>query len=240
MDNGGFAVDRSQLDHALVQQAENLGVTFLSPASAKLGDCNSDHRHVDLVINGESETHKTKAVVIASGLGNRVAGSHEQFSQKPAKHSRVGVEAIFEEFPANYRSGVLSMAIGDHGYVGLTHIGDQRLHVAAAVDRPTLQTLGPQGTVESLMLQSGAPPLTQKNVTWKGTPALTARANTIAQDRVFLVGDAAGYIEPFTGEGIRWALESGIGVAPFVVSAVKGWSQVRPSLADSIIKRLNT
>jgi len=174
------------------------------------------------------------------------------------------------------------MAIGDHGYVGLTHIGNHRLHVAAAVDRSTLQSLGPHATVESLMLQSGAPQLTQTNVTWKGTPALTASANSIAENRVFLVGDAAGYVEPFTGEGIRWALESGIGVAPFVAAAIDDWNQqvaedyrrwyrqtiqtqqklcrrlsaglkrpvvrwaahqalrLRPSLADSIIKRLNT
>ena len=69
MNNGGFAVDRLQLDHLLVQQAENLGVTFLSPATAKLGDYHPDHRNVDLVVDGISQTHQTKAVVIASGLG---------------------------------------------------------------------------------------------------------------------------------------------------------------------------
>ena len=282
MNNGGFAVDRLQLDHLLVQQAENLGVTFLSPATAKLGDYHPDHRNVDLVVDGISQTHQTKAVVIASGLGNRAAGSHERFQQRFAKNSRVGVEAVFEEFPASYRSGVLSMAIGNHGYVGLTHIGQRRLHVAAAVDRSALQNLSPHAAVESLMLQSGAPILTQTDVAWKGTPALTASVDSIAENRVFLVGDAAGYVEPFTGEGIRWALESGMGVAPFVASAVEDWNQqvaqdyrhwyrqtiytqqklcrrlsaglkrpairwaahqalrLRPSLADSIIKRLNS
>jgi flavin-dependent dehydrogenase len=42
---------------------------------------------------------------------------------------------------------------------------------------------------------------------------------------VLLLGDAAGYVEPFTGEGIAWALTAAM-TAPFV--AVRGllhWSQ---------------
>lgn len=282
MDNGGCAVDRSQLDLMLVRQARQMGVHFLSPASAKLSACHPDHRCVDITYDGRAETYMAKAVVIASGLSNRVASSYPEFQQTPAQNSRLGVEAIFESFPDDYRSGELNMAVGDSGYVGLTHIGDGRLHVAAAVDRSMLQRLGPQATVDNLIRQSGAPPLRQTDATWKGTPALTAAARCIADDRVFLIGDAAGYVEPFTGEGIRWALESGIGVAPFIASTVENWDQriakehqrwyrqtirarqklcrrisaglkrptvrwaahqalrLRPSLADLIIKRLNS
>ena len=282
LEKGGFAVDRAQLDHALVRQAEDLGVKFLSPATAKLADCHSDGRNVDVVADHQKQTYTAKAVVIASGLGNRVANTFEQFQQTSAPNSRVGVEAIFDNFPDDYRAGVLSMAIGDCGYVGLTHIGNEKLHVAAAVDRSTLQQLGPQATVESLMRQAGAPELTQNDVAWKGTPPLTAATEVIAKDRVFLIGDAAGYVEPFTGEGVRWALQSGIGVAAFVNLAVAGWDikiandyqnwyrrtihsqqklcrrlsaglkqpvlrwaahqalRLRPSLANSIIKRLNS
>ena len=279
---GGFAVDRAHLDHELVREAEMLGVRFLSPATAKLSDCHPDGRYVDVLADHKNQTYSAKAVVIASGLGNRVANTYKQYQQTTAANSRVGVEAIFDTFPDDYKAGVLSMAIGDRGYVGLTHIGNQRLHVAAAVDRPTLQKLGPQATVESLMRQSGAPMLTQTDVAWKGTPPLTASADSMAADRVFMIGDAAGYVEPFTGEGVRWALQSGISVAPFIESTVQQWDgqiaddyrnwyrrtiqcqqklcrqlsaglkqpvlrwaahqalRLRPSLANSIIKRLNT
>jgi len=223
MDEGGFAVDRAQMDFALVQHAQSLGVEFLSPAKAKLANCEPDLCNVEILSNGSKQTLSSKVVVIACGLGNQAAGPYKQFQQTPARNSRLGVEALFDTFPSEYQSGSLCMAIGNHGYVGLTHIGNNRLHVAAAVDRANLQKLGPHTAVEKMMLQAGAPLLTQSDVTWRGTPPLTAGAPAIAANRVFVIGDAAGYVEPFTGEGIRWALENGIGVAPFVASAVDQW-----------------
>lgn len=282
MDEGGFAVDRAQMDFVLVQHAQSHGVEFACPAKAKLAQSHSDRRDVEITVGGVAHIQSAKTIIMACGLGNHAAGRFEQFQPKPAPKSRLGVEAVFDSFPADYQSGALSMAIGNHGYVGLTHIGNSRLHVAAAVDRVTLQELGPHAAVEKLMLQAGAPPLTQTDVTWRGTPPLTAGATSIADDRVFVIGDAACYIEPFTGEGIRWALENGIGVAPFAESAAREWHpqiatdyrdwykqtiaarqklcrhlaqglkrsslrwaahqalRLRPTLANSIIKRLNS
>ena len=46
---------------------------------------------------------------------------------------------------------------------------------------------------------------------WRGTPLLNRRParESLADWRLLVVGDAAGYVEPFTGEGIAWALASG-------------------------------
>ena len=41
---------------------------------------------------------------------------------------------------------------------------------------------------------------------WRGTPLLTRRESRLAANRLFLLGDAAGYAEPFTGEGMTWAV----------------------------------
>jgi 2-polyprenyl-6-methoxyphenol hydroxylase-like FAD-dependent oxidoreductase len=35
---------------------------------------------------------------------------------------------------------------------------------------------------------------------------MTHESLTLARNRVFLLGDSAGYVEPFTGEGMSWAL----------------------------------
>jgi flavin-dependent dehydrogenase len=63
---------------------------------------------------------------------------------------------------------------------------------------------------------------------WRGTPALTRSARRLAAERVFVLGDAAGYIEPFTGEGMAWALTSAAAVAPLAARAAAHW---RPTLA---------
>jgi flavin-dependent dehydrogenase len=58
---------------------------------------------------------------------------------------------------------------------------------------------------------------------WRGTPALTRRAGALAGERWFAIGDAAGYIEPFTGEGMAWAVTSAAAVAPVAARAVHEW-----------------
>jgi flavin-dependent dehydrogenase len=40
---------------------------------------------------------------------------------------------------------------------------------------------------------------------------------------VLVLGDAAGYVEPFTGEGIAWALASAVAVAPLAAEAAGRW-----------------
>ena len=219
----GYAVDRAAMDLTLTKHAKRHGVCFQDQTSAKLGEARDDRRIVMTTCRGRSTEQSAKCVVIASGLGNRTATNFASLHQTPSKDSRVGVEAIFSQWPDQYRRGTLAMAIGQGGYVGVTEIGENRLHVAAALDRDHLQTNGPRAAVEAILEQSGAPALRQTDVQWKGTPALTAASQRLAQERVFLVGDAASYVDPFTGAGIRWALESGKGVAPLVETALRGW-----------------
>jgi flavin-dependent dehydrogenase len=57
---------------------------------------------------------------------------------------------------------------------------------------------------------------------WLGTPALSRRTLPLADRNLFLVGDAAGYVEPFTGEGMTWAMRAAVEVAPFVEHKLAG------------------
>ncbi len=224
----GLAVDRTRFDHCLVQQALHEGVSFAQSTSACLGELHREGRSVELSDDQGKRRVLASTVVVASGLSGRAVGDLLRLRHQPQPTSRVGVEAILERYPADYSAGIIHMAVGAAGYVGLTQLHDQRLHVAAAVDRPQLQQLGPAGCVQAILQQAGAPRLlnsaeVEASTQWRGTPALTSRPKCIADKRVFLVGDAAGYIEPFTGEGIRWALQTGLGVAPLVGRAATQW-----------------
>lgn len=220
----GMAVDRAAMDQCLVEAAQRAGVKFKSAVTAKLLDLDGETRRTELTASGSTAVVATRAVVLASGLGGRSAGEHPTLQQTTRSNSRVGIEAILEHFPAHYDPGAIHMVVGRHGYVGLTQISGRRLHVAAAVDRSALQRLGPAGLTQQILDEAGAPVLSQTAVAdWRGTPPLSCSASRLAAERVFLVGDAAGYVEPFTGEGIRWALHSGLGVAPFVVRSQAAW-----------------
>jgi 2-polyprenyl-6-methoxyphenol hydroxylase-like FAD-dependent oxidoreductase len=122
------------------------------------------------------------------------------------------------------------MAAGWRGYVGLVREEDGGLNVAAAFDRAFVRDLGsPAAASAAVLAAAGFPPIQSlDDADWRGTPALTRRTRPLAVERVFLLGDSAGYVEPFTGEGMGWALESGLAVAPLALRAIEHWS---PDLA---------
>ncbi|HEY2882271.1 MAG TPA: hypothetical protein VGJ15_07550, partial [Pirellulales bacterium] len=49
------------------------------------------------------------------------------------------------------------------------------------------------------------------------------RANRTAAHRIVLLGDAAGYAEPFTGEGIGWAIQSALSATTIVQQNLIEW-----------------
>ena len=64
---------------------------------------------------------------------------------------------------------------------------------------------------------------------WRGTPPLTSRPKHVAAERLLLIGDAGGYIEPFTGEGMAFAIEAAVAITPLAVEAVLSWT---PAIAE--------
>lgn len=221
---GGLAVDRAVLDQSLVESAQWAGVTFRAPVTAKLQSVHGETRLIELTAGGQVDRVAARVVVLASGLGGRSTGEYPALQQTSQSNSRVGIEVILQQFPAHYTAGAIHMVVGRHGYVGLTQIAGRRLHVAAAVDRLALQRLGPAGLTRTILHEADAVELPGATAaTWRGTPPLTCRASRLAAERVFLVGDAAGYVEPFTGEGIRWALQSGMGVTPWLLRSQAAW-----------------
>jgi flavin-dependent dehydrogenase len=227
----GLAVERSRLDQCLVDVAIQSGVTFRDSATGKLGTMEGlgdDYRRVEIKQSGRTSLTRAKSVVVAGGLNNRCVCDSEFLQQSSTDDSRVGVETVLAKHSMNKRSFLdsqraIQMAVGRVGYVGITELLDGRLHVAASVDQNALRQHGPLGTVNQIFSEAGVKEVPHAEGVWRGSPPLTSRAIRLGERRVFLVGDAATYVEPFTGEGIRWALQSGIGVTPLVQRAVEGW-----------------
>jgi 2-polyprenyl-6-methoxyphenol hydroxylase-like FAD-dependent oxidoreductase len=107
------------------------------------------------------------------------------------------------------------MAVGRGGYVGAVRLEDGRLDLAAAFDAAFVRSAGGLGPAAAdVLCQAGSPHIPGlETLPWKGTPALTRSPVQLAGDDWLAVGDAAGYVEPFTGEGMAWALASGAAAA---------------------------
>lgn len=199
----GVALSREAFDSALVDEAVRAGVEFRPGTTAKLGE----------------ELERANVVIVATGLvGN---------DGTPEAGSRIGAGAQVPaaDVPEFYANGTIFMATGRGGYVGLVRVEDGRLDVAAAFDAQFVRShKSPGAAAEAVLRETGWPvPSNLAELNWKGTPALTRRAKQLAGERWFAVGDAAGYVEPFTGEGMAWAVASAAALAPIALRAARDW-----------------
>jgi flavin-dependent dehydrogenase len=107
------------------------------------------------------------------------------------------------------------MCCGEGGYAGVVRLEDGRLDVACAVNAGAVRAAGGPGPLAARLLRTNRCPVPESlpSARWRGTPPLTRRPRRVASHRRLAVGDAAGYVEPFTGEGMAWALAGGAAVA---------------------------
>ncbi|MGH8581646.1 MAG: NAD(P)/FAD-dependent oxidoreductase, partial [Gammaproteobacteria bacterium] len=217
----GVALSREGLDAALVQAAIEAGAAFLPLYHALLGNALPGSRQVVLRRAGVAVPVEGRVILMAAGLSAAasIGGSIAW------RRARIGLGAIAATAPADYRPGTIYMASTTGGYAGLVRVEAGRLEIAAACDRTVLRGAGgPAQWVAGLLREVAWPvPAGMDRLVWRGTPPLTQRARRLAGERVFLIGDSAAYVEPFTGEGMGWALASALAVLPLAARAVGHW-----------------
>ncbi len=230
---GGVAISRSEFDAALVNAAVSAGVKFLPTTKAMIAPqvITSEARQVTLSRNDENAQVATARIVIAAdGLGHPSLNELPEFACQVSDGPRVGLSLIIERMPPSYRAGAIYMAVSRSGYVGLVRTMNGRGNLAAAIDLSAIKSAAaPAQVVRSILDDAGLPsPTFSERDTWRGTIPLMRQTNRLSARRLFLLGDAAGYAEPFTGEGIGWALASAVEITPLVISNLVRWN------ADSI------
>jgi flavin-dependent dehydrogenase len=225
--NGSVSLSRHALDLALIEEAQRWGVHFCPEARGKLGPLFSDRRVVEVAVARELREVATRAVVAADGLSSGLMSQVGVPSEVPPSSRRrlVGLGGVFSPSPPGYREGVIHMAVGRTGYVGLSRVEDGSLNVAAALTPDSLREAdSPVDVVVSLLSECGWPDLPAlPSEGWTGTPELTRRPRKPGAERLFAVGDAGGYVEPFTGEGVFWALTGARLSAPFIARVAESW-----------------
>jgi flavin-dependent dehydrogenase len=222
---GGVALSREAFDAALVRAAVEAGAAFLPGTFASIGEDRGWARSVLLRQGKRQQEGSARLVLLASGLAGLPIVAGTGVAPKIQKGSRIGAGAVAGCAPTCYRAGTIYMACGTGGYVGLVRREDGRLNLGAAFDVARIRQAGGLGKAAQMIVQEvGWEACTDfSQLSWRGTPKLTRRAANLGGRRVLVLGDAAGYVEPFTGEGMAWALTTGAAIAPLADQAIACW-----------------
>ncbi len=219
--DGGVSLSRERFDAALIWAAVGRGVEFLGGTHALVQEVESGVRQTKLRVDNRSAVASARIVVVASGLGASCFNRQHDDQRITTRSSRIGAGTVLSDSSVDIRSGSVCMACHRYGYVGLVRLEDGRLDVAAALDGVVVKRSTIDQIVSRIIDESGLPlPKNLERANWHGTAKLSQRRDHVAGDRYFVVGDAACYVEPFTGEGIAWALATGKAVTPFALESL--------------------
>lgn len=192
--DGFVSVSREALDSALARAAVESGAHIFWNTRAVL--------HSEGLVRLDNGSELRPGVVIdASGLRGQ-----RQDDADIARSARIGLGLTTNS--KTCAANELTMAVARDGYLGRVLLPDGRVDFAAAV-RPAFvrQHGSPARAMQSIWSSAGFDPAEVPGGAWRGTPALT-RFRHAQEGPILRVGDAAGYVEPFTGEGMSWALHA--------------------------------
>ena len=225
----GFVLSRERFDQALIEAAIKAGASARFQITAQVEGASPGYRSVRLKDhrNGNTSHVTARVVLVAAGLSQHCLPKNEAGQSMVRKQSRHGAGCVVDDDTDHYPSGAIHMAIGDQGYVGLVRREDGLLNLAGAFDRDALsQGQGTMDAAHKILKQAGfpVPQALKGGQRWQLTAALSRNPNVVAGERFLVMGDAAGYVEPFTGEGMAWALTAGAAAAPFVLEGMERWT----------------
>lgn len=237
----GLALRRTRLDPILLDRARAAGAEVRTGVRVTDVARDDSGRVVGVRVLGAPGTLpvlRSRLVVGADGLRSVVA-RRLGVARTGAWPRRIALVAHFEGFGGMGAWGEMHVE-RDVGYVGLAAVDDGLTNVAMVVP----QRFGPQLAVDRTAFYErwlrARPQLAGRVAGARRVSPVLATGPFASHARrawapgVALVGDAADFFDPFTGEGIYAALRGGELLAPFAVEALAARS---PRDADAALAR---
>jgi flavin-dependent dehydrogenase len=224
VDPPAASIARFDLDAALWRSAESAGVDARQQATVQSVSSSGPFRIVTA-----SEEFEARALVNASGRWSNLNLAPAESGMRPEKW--LGVKAHFAEPVSETTSDPsVDLYFFDGGYCGVQPVGTGRVNASAMVRADVASSL-PEVFAQH-------PALRERSRNWTlvsdpvSTSPLIFRTPQPERDGVLMAGDAAGFVDPFVGDGISLALRSGSLAARCLGSFFSGEASLPDSLRN--------
>ena len=206
----GLGLRRAQLDHVLLQRAEEAGVTIRTGQRVQQISKHSTEWQLDM---GAGESWRAKILVGADGRNSWVAQQLGMNTRAATRGRSVGFQTRIHGSGGS--DGQIEIHLFPGGYAGLVGVGDGTASLGLAIDKRILPRVGvdeflrTERLAQNPYLKSVLEPREKVHGFRAAYPVYFPKRRSFA-DAVVLVGDAARVTEPITGEGIYFAMRSGM------------------------------
>jgi menaquinone-9 beta-reductase len=209
------SIPRVSLDHALWRVAQSVGVECHDD-SPVLRIAHGEPMHI-LLDRGHHVA--ARAVIDATGRWSRLRPQEQSAALRDSAPKWIGVKAHYRETQPN-RS--VDLYFFDGGYCGVQMVGPDEINACAMVRSNRARSLNDVFPLHAALRERARGwTLASDHVS---TAPLIFRPRRPVDRTVLHVGDAAGFIDPFVGDGIALALRSGRLAAQSLVPMLKGGS----------------
>jgi flavin-dependent dehydrogenase len=227
IDPGAASIARFNLDAALWQSAQEAGADARVKTLVSKVDGNSPFE-----VHCGGATIRARAMIHANGRWSNLNQSRETSKNKAVKEKWIGIKAHYEEHSP---PSSVDLYFFEGGYCGvqpvnLADTASRRVNVSAMV-RASVATTLPQVFRRNAALEQRSTswqPLTDVVTTF---PLLFRGPECTAGNNILRVGDAAGFVDPFVGDGISLALRSGAMAAESLRPFFTGKAKIEESVA---------
>jgi menaquinone-9 beta-reductase len=187
-----ISVKRSLFDDLLLTRARELGATVHEQTTVT-GLSRNDHWNIE---TASGDFFQARILVGADGRNSTVA--HLCNLLPRPERERVALQAHVPR-PRDFDDRIVLQFLPE-GYSGQAPVNETQLNLCLVGTPPTISTLRKWAE-----RQFNLP----ANQSWRTITPLTRSPIPSAHENLFFIGDAARVVEPFTGEGIYYALRSG-------------------------------
>src|SRR5947199_5920817 len=209
-----ISVKRSLFDDLLLRRAHELGAEIRDQTTVTALNCNSDWR----IETAPEEMFYARILIGADGRNSTVARLCNLLP-RPARE-RVALQAHVP-LPRDFGNRVVLQFLPE-GYSGQAPVNETELNLCLVGTPPTISRLR-RWAERHFEITSDQP--------WRTITPLTRSPVSCAHENLFFLGDAARVVEPFTGEGIYYAIRSGELAANAIVKILRG---ERPALRQFV------